>query len=45
MPPSLDDYLRKSLKVTKPPLTSVTYSNMAYTLIAYLVQKFSGVAY
>src|SRR6266498_607333 len=44
-PPSLEDYLRKSLKVTKPPLTSVTYSNMAYTLVAYLVQKFSGVPY
>src|SRR5258708_38159900 len=45
VPPSLDDYLRKSLKVTKPPLTSVTYSNMAYTLVAYLVQKFSGMPY
>src|SRR5205814_3877804 len=45
VPPSLVDYLRTSLKVTKPPLTSVTYSNMAYTLIAYLVQKFSGVPY
>jgi CubicO group peptidase (beta-lactamase class C family) len=45
VPPSLDEYLRKSLKVTKPPLTSVTYSNMAYTLIAYLVQKFSGAPY
>jgi CubicO group peptidase (beta-lactamase class C family) len=45
VPPSLEDYLRKSLKVTKPPLTSVTYSNMAFTLIAYLVQKFSGVPY
>jgi CubicO group peptidase (beta-lactamase class C family) len=45
VPPSLDDYLRKSLKVTKPPLTSVTYSNVAYTLVAYLVQKFSGVPY
>jgi len=45
VPPSLDDYLRKSLKVTKPPLTSVTYSNMAFTLVAYLVQKFSGVPY
>jgi CubicO group peptidase (beta-lactamase class C family) len=42
VPPSLEEYLRKSLKVTKPPLTSVTYSNMAYTLVAYLVQKFSG---
>lgn len=45
VPPSLEEYLRKSLKVTKPPLTSITYSNMAYTLIAYLVQKFSGVPY
>src|SRR5687767_10861072 len=45
VPPSLEEYLRKSLKVTKPPLTSVTYSNMAYTLIGYLVQKFSGVPY
>ena len=45
VPPSLEDYLGKALKVTKPPLTSVTYSNMAYTLVAYLVQKFSGVPY
>lgn len=45
LPPGLDEYLRKSLKVDKPPLTSVVYSNMAYTLIAYLVQKFSGVPY
>lgn len=45
VPPSLDEYLRKSLKVTKPPLASVVYSNMAYTLVGYLVQKFSGVPY
>jgi CubicO group peptidase (beta-lactamase class C family) len=45
VPPSLEDYLRKSLKVTKPPMTSVTYSNMAYTLIGYLVQKLSGKPY
>jgi CubicO group peptidase (beta-lactamase class C family) len=45
VPPSLEDYLRKSLKVTKPPLTSVTYSNLAFTLVGYLVQKFSGVPY
>ena len=44
-PPTLEEYLRKSLKVTKPPLTSVVYSNQAYTLIGYLVQKFSGVPY
>jgi CubicO group peptidase (beta-lactamase class C family) len=45
VPPSLEEYLRKSLKVSKPPMTEVVYSNMAYTLIAYLVQKFSGVPY
>ena len=45
VPPSLEDYLRKSLKVTKPPLTKVEYSNTAYTLIGYLVQKISGVPY
>jgi CubicO group peptidase (beta-lactamase class C family) len=44
-PPALVEYLAKSLKVEKPPLTSVTYSNLAYTLIAYLVQKFSGVPF
>ena len=42
VPPSLEEYLAKSLKVTKPPLSGVVYSNMAYTLIGYLVQKFSG---
>src|SRR4030095_16904820 len=45
VPPSLEDYLRKSLKVTNPPLTKVEYSNTAFTLVGYLVQKFSGVAY
>lgn len=44
-PPALEDYLRKSLKVTKPPMTSQVYSNMAYTLIGYLVQKLSGAPY
>src|SRR5499427_7715956 len=41
-PPALEEYLRKSLKVTKPPLSSIVYSNLAYTLVGYLVQKFSG---
>jgi CubicO group peptidase (beta-lactamase class C family) len=45
VPPSLDDYLRTSLKVTRPPLVKVEYSNMAFTLVGYLVQKFSGVPY
>lgn len=45
VPPSLEDYLRKSMKVERPPMTKVEYSNAAFTLIGYLVQKFSGVPY
>src|SRR5215471_11124357 len=44
-PPSLEEYLGKSLKVAKPPMEAEVYSNMAYTLIGYLVQKFSGVPF
>ena len=45
VPPTLNEYLSKSLKVSKPPMKEVVYSNQAYTLIGYLVQKFSGVPY
>ena len=45
VPPSLEDYLRKSLKVERPPLVKAEYSNIAFTLIGYLVQKFSGVPF
>lgn len=45
VPPSLEDYLRKSMKVTRPPLAKVEYSNSAFTLIGYLAQKFSGKPY
>ena len=44
-PPTLEEYLRKSLRVAKPTMSSVVYSNQAFTLIGYLVQKFSGVPY
>jgi CubicO group peptidase (beta-lactamase class C family) len=44
-PPPLKEYLAKSLKVTAPPLKAVVYSNLAYSLIAYLVEKFSGTPY
>jgi CubicO group peptidase (beta-lactamase class C family) len=44
-PPSLEEYLSKSLKVTGPPMEKEVYSNMAYTLIGYLVQKFSGIPF
>jgi CubicO group peptidase (beta-lactamase class C family) len=45
VPPPLKDYLSKFLKLQNPPLTKVEYSNMAYTLVAYLVEKFSAVPY
>ncbi|HEY3580052.1 MAG TPA: serine hydrolase domain-containing protein, partial [Pyrinomonadaceae bacterium] len=45
VPPPLEDYLRKSLKVERPPMTKVEYSNTAFTLVGYLVQKFSGVPF
>jgi CubicO group peptidase (beta-lactamase class C family) len=44
-PLPLKTYLERSLKLQNPPLTRVVYSNMAYTLVAYLVEKFSGVSY
>ena len=45
VPPPLEEYLRASLKVSGPPQKQVVYSNMAYTLVAYLVEQFSGVPY
>lgn len=44
-PLPLKEYLSKHLKVKNPPLTKLVYSNMAYTLIAYLVENLSGVPY
>ncbi len=44
-PPPLKEYLSKSLKVRSLPLAKLEYSNLAYTLIAYLVESFSGVPY
>ena len=44
-PTPLDEYVRTLLKVAHPPMTKVEYSNPAFTLIGYLVEKFSGVPY
>jgi CubicO group peptidase (beta-lactamase class C family) len=44
-PPSLEQYLADSLRVTGPPLERVVYSNIAFTLIGYLVERFAGVPY
>jgi CubicO group peptidase (beta-lactamase class C family) len=41
-PLPLEQYLKQSLRLQSPPLSTVIYSNLAYTLIAYLVEKFSG---
>ncbi|MCY4574508.1 MAG: serine hydrolase [Gemmatimonadetes bacterium] len=44
-PLSLEDYLADSLRVDWPPLQRVVYSNMAYSLVARLVERFSGIPY
>ena len=44
-PIPLDEYVRTKLKVAYPPMTKVEYSNAAFTLIGYLVEKLSGVPY
>ncbi|HPW17485.1 MAG TPA: serine hydrolase domain-containing protein [Candidatus Aminicenantes bacterium] len=41
-PPSLADYLQGRLRLWRRPGTRVIYSNIAFTLIAHLVEKFSG---
>ncbi len=41
-PPTLEEYLQTSLRVQRPPLEKEEYSNMAYALIGYLVEKLSG---
>jgi CubicO group peptidase (beta-lactamase class C family) len=45
VPLPLKDYLETSLKLVNPPMIKLIYSNLAYTLIAYLVEKFSGEPY
>ena len=42
VPPPLEEYLKKTLRLTHPAMSSTVYSNTAYTLIAYLIEKFSG---
>jgi len=45
VPPPLERYLADSLEVTARPMERVVYSNLAYSLVAYLVEQFSGVPY
>jgi CubicO group peptidase (beta-lactamase class C family) len=42
VPPKLEDYMRSSLRVERPPLEKEVYSNMGFSLIGYLVEKLSG---
>jgi CubicO group peptidase (beta-lactamase class C family) len=44
-PPLLQQYLADSLRVATPPLERVVYSNMAYSLVGWLVERFSGKPY
>ncbi|HSR67941.1 MAG TPA: serine hydrolase domain-containing protein [Acidobacteriota bacterium] len=42
VPDSIEDYLKEKLRAETPPLEKVVYSNMAYTLIAHLVEEMTG---
>jgi len=44
-PTPLADYLRGRLRLARRPGTRVLYSNIAFTLIAYFVEKFSGLPF
>lgn len=44
-PLPLDEYLADSLRVVTAPLEAVVYSNMAYSLVAHLVEALSGEPY
>lgn len=45
LPLPLDRYLADSLAVVSAPLDSVRYSNLAFSLVAYLVEELSGIPY
>ena len=43
--PPLEEYLGKKLKLATPTMGKEVYSNMAFSLIGYLVEKLSGVPF
>ena len=45
VPPPLDEYLADSLRVVRKPLQEVEYSNLAFSLVAHLIEHFTGVPY
>ena len=42
VPPTIEEYLATDLEVVRRPLQEVVYSNLAYTLVAHLLEQFSG---
>lgn len=44
-PAPLKDYLANALVVERPPLEEYVYSNIAYTLIGHLMERFTGNAF
>ena len=45
VPDPLPEYLARALIVARPPMERVSYSNIGYALVGYLVERFSGVPY
>jgi CubicO group peptidase (beta-lactamase class C family) len=45
VPASLEEYLSGALRVEGPPMARTVYSNLAFTLVGYMVQQFSGIPY
>lgn len=45
VPGPLEEFLGRALVVTNPPMERVVYSNLAFTLVAYLVEQFSGIPF
>lgn len=44
-PLPLRTYLERDLAVVSPPMDSVRYSNLAFSLVGYLVEQFSGMPF
>jgi CubicO group peptidase (beta-lactamase class C family) len=44
-PPALVDYLRGHTGLARRPGTRVLYSNIAFTLVAHLIERFSGIPF
>ncbi len=45
VPAPFPAYFEEMLQIVSPPLDSVRYSNIAYTLIAYLIEEMAGEEY